>query len=946
MFTVPSCGSDPSMRFRFIWPRGLRNQLFILVLLVLVPALGLAVYSGLRQRQAAIAESKERIMALVRLFAYEQDQLVDTTHHVLQTLGHIPEIRNRDIAATDRILAEVHAHTPFYATLVAVNLSGEVFGCALPAAKPINVADREWFDAVKRDKTFFVGRYLISRSARKASLPMAFAVLDARGEVDFILGAALDLEYYADVYAKTSLPPEASLTLADAGGTILYRNMSGPQWVGKPLPDHLRGHLDKTAMEGTFTAEGLDETVRIYGFKRISADHDLAGGEPLTVIVGLPEAQALEKPRRILLGHLAGLAVAALVAMTAAGLFAHRTIFKPVSALARAARRVKEGEASARTGLEYSQGEIGALARDFDEMAEALAGREQERDAARLELEEQVAFVRTLVEAAPIPIYHKDRYGRFVGCNRAFAEFVGMSEDEIRGAASSDIAPPVLSARNMARDAELMARGGSESYEATFPSPGGQERQVVFHKAVYRDAAGEVAGLVGLFVDVTPLKQAQAELIAAKERAEEASRGKSEFLASMSHEIRTPLNGVLGMLQVLLSEPLEQNHRHYVETALDAARTLMSVIGEVLDFSKIEAGRMELAEEDFRVAGLLDAVTGLFGAQSAARGIELAGMISPGVPGWARGDQGRLRQILFNLVGNALKFTEAGRILVRVDRAVEAETPGDTVLDLVVEDTGVGIPEDARERVFEPFRQAGYSAKRHGQGTGLGLPIVKRVAEAMGGFVTLDSEEGRGTRIAVRVRLRQSLSGAETPGPPPDFPAAPPPPHPAASVASSPAVAGEAVTSPNVPVGAGRTPRHQAEACRPGGLRVLVVEDDDLNRLTTTKLLERLGCEAVGVPGGSEALDLLETRPFDAVFMDIQMPGMDGLEATRRIRAATRPEVARLFVVAVTAHALKGDRERFLEAGMDDYVSKPVDLDELCAALARVPRRQPEKDAL
>jgi CheY-like chemotaxis protein len=396
------------------------------------------------------------------------------------------------------------------------------------------------------------------------------------------------------------------------------------------------------------------------------------------------------------------------------------------------------------------------------------------------------------------------------------------------------------------------------------------------------------------------------------------------------------------MLQLLLSEPLDPLHRHYVESALDAARTLLTVIGEVLDFSKIEAGRIDLIEEDFRPAGLLAAVEGLFGPQARTRGIDLALEMSTGVPEWVRGDEGRVRQILFNLVGNARKFTSAGRVLVRLDRIPEDETPGRTVLDLVVEDTGAGIPERDRQRVLEPFGQSGNAADQR-RGTGLGLPIVRRLAEAMGGSMVLESEEGRGTRIVVRVRLKQSVESLKTAGVRLSVPPLPPlrvhGPERAVSTRKKGPAAQRTASGTEETTGA------RPAACSAAGLRVLVVEDDDLNRLATIKLLERLGCEAVGAAGGREGLDLLDSRPFDAVLMDIQMPGMDGLEATRRIRSSMRPGVAGLFVAAVTAHALRGDREHFLEAGMDDYIAKPVELEALCAVLARARKRTPEKDS-
>ncbi|MEF3697636.1 ATP-binding protein [Desulfolutivibrio sp.] len=921
------------MCFRRLWSLRLRDQLVILVLLVLLPALALAVYSGVAQRQAGIEESKQHIVGLVRLFAHEQARLMDTTRHVLNTLAHIPEIRARDVAATDRILAELHGHMPFYTTLVAVNPSGEVFGCALPETKPINVADREWFAEVERTKAFTVGRLLVSRSAHKASLPMAFPVLNARGQVDFILGAALDLAYYGSVYAKISLPPDATLTLADAGGTVLFRNQGDADWVGKPLPEHLYAHINTAVDEGAFNAVSLGGVPRIYAYKHLAVGNGENKDWFMTAIVGIPEAQALEKPRRILVQHVGGLILMAALALAGAWLFARRAILDPLTALTQAAERVKDGDSTARTGIRIG-GEIGVLARDFDDMAEALARRERERDAAKKELERQYAFVSTLVEAAPIPIYHKDRLGRFVSCNRAFAEFAGKDAAAIIGHTCFEIFPPEVAAQNTANDEELMLRGERLGYEAAAWSASGGERQVIFHKAAYRDDTGQVAGLVGILVDITPLKTAQAELVAAKEKAEEASRIKSDFLASMSHEIRTPLNGVLGMLQILLTEVVEPRHREYLDAAMGAARTLLQVIGEVLDFSKIEAGRLELSVKDFRPAALIESVQGLFGVQTESRGLTLSCELSPDMPPWVRGDEQRLKQILFNLVGNALKFTDTGGVRVRLARVAAEEAPDETVLDLIVEDTGVGIASEAQARIFEPFRQAGDSFERRSQGTGLGLVIVRRLAEAMGGFVHLYSREGEGTRFTVRVRLGRSAVTD---------------PEPQVATAQDGAVGpgdGRRPLPAMAPSGGADADQESAGerekdvAFDVAGLRVLVVEDDHLNRLTAVKLLERLGCVPEGVPGGEEALSLLGHKTFDAVLMDIQMPGMDGMETTRRIRNFGRAEVSGLFVAAVTAHALKGDREVFLRAGMDDYISKPVDVDELSAMLIRAMRRR------
>ncbi len=440
-------------------------------------------------------------------------------------------------------------------------------------------------------------------------------------------------------------------------------------------------------------------------------------------------------------------------------------------------------------------------------------------------------------------------------------------------------------------------QGQTESYREEMSTLEGVQRVLEVLLYPVRDEDGLITGITYAGRDITDRIQQEVALKEARDKAEQATRAKSEFLAVMSHEIRTPLNGLMGISELLNSTHLDHQQKEYLDIIRLSGEALLQVISDILDFSKIEANKMQLEYSPFKIRDAAQETLTILSGRAKEKGLELRMTVEENVPDAIIGDKARLRQVLMNLVGNALKFTEKGsvEILVRLQKDIH----GELELEFGVKDTGVGIDPQQAERLFTAFTQADPSTYRKYGGTGLGLTICKTLVGLMGGKIWVESRVGEGSTFYFTMLARKG-----------EIPVAP--------------IAAEQTAA---------SPRKPLSEVSPGfalqyPAKILMAEDNDINRLLAGKLFERLGYKIQSVANGKEAYDLLHTEAFDIVFMDVQMPEWDGLEATRHIRAG---EMAggQPVIIAMTAFAGQDDKDACKDAGMDDYISKPIITDDL-----------------
>jgi PAS domain S-box-containing protein len=521
-----------------------------------------------------------------------------------------------------------------------------------------------------------------------------------------------------------------------------------------------------------------------------------------------------------------------------------------------------------------------------------------DRVRAETKLAEEASRRQTLFERAPDGIVIIDpATAKIVDFNEAACRQLGYTREEFSGLSISDVEAFESPEEIRCRIAEVL-RTGRADFESRQLTRHGEVRNV--HVTAQTIDIPNQPVLYCFWRDITDRKRIEQDLVVAKEQAEAANRAKGDFLANMSHEIRTPMNGVIGMTGLLLDTELSAEQRHCAEAIRSSGESLLGLINDILDFSKIEAGKLELEIVDFDLASLFSEFSATLAVRAQDKGLKFTCDVAPNVPTRLRGAPGRLRQILTNLISNAVKFTSHGEVAVQT--GLLEETDRDAVVQFTVRDTGIGIPADMLEKLFDKFFQADASTTRRYGGTGLGLAISKQLVDLMGGEIGVSSQPGQGAKFWFNVRLAKQSpqrtadsTGAAQPG-----------------------------------------SRDAALHVRRHDARVLVAEDNMVNQEVALGILRKLGLRADAVADGVEAIDALRTLPYDLVFMDVQMPELDGLEATRLIRDQNSPVRDRSVpIIAMTANAMRGDRERCLDAGMNDYVSKPVSPRDFADALNR-----------
>jgi PAS domain S-box-containing protein len=506
------------------------------------------------------------------------------------------------------------------------------------------------------------------------------------------------------------------------------------------------------------------------------------------------------------------------------------------------------------------------------------------RRRAEQQLKENQAWLQSILDNTTSLMYIKDPAGRYVMVNRRFREILDVQDEAVIGHTDVDIATPEEAAHYKFLDDQVIRTGRSLEIEEVVPGAGGNVHLLSI-KFPLLDGNGRLIGIGGIATDITERVQYQQQLIAATREAQNAKGMQELFLANMSHEIRTPMNGIQGMTDLLLDTPLSDQQKEFARIIKRSVNNLLVIVNDVLDFSKIKAGKLAIEKIEFRLKDVLDNAKAMFAHRIAKKGLELQVELDPAIPETLKGDPYRLNQVLINLIGNAIKFTEQGWIKVQV--SAQERTGHQVNLLFTISDSGIGIPEDSLPSLFDHFSQAGLDISRRYGGTGLGLAICQQLLQLQGGEITAKSKENEGATF--QFRLSYGYSGS----------------------------------AGNAPVAAVLADYSQCLT----GKRFLVAEDNEVNQQLVDHVLRKGGGEVQLAGNGEEAVAFLKRGGhYDLIIMDLQMPVMDGYAATRCIRQELLLPIP---IIAMTATALVGEQLRCFEAGMNDYMTKPFEFAEL-----------------
>ncbi len=870
----------------------IRRKIITLFLISAIPAITFLVFDGLWHRNETIAQSQQELLDFISLLAERQEKTTLKTQYLLDALSKKSAVQRFDVQACRHLFnAELKNH-PQLAGIHLVDLKGNLIVSDTPRTFGNFSKTKHFRDAVTT-KAFAPGEQITGLLRPIQIFPFAHPVLDQAGDVQGVLVTAMLLDRYGQQFAESEFPENSFVGACDHNGIRLYRSPKiSAGAIGQPIRKSMFETAKGRDLKGFKYDIGSDGVERIIAFCQIRLDSD----KPpyMYVFVGIPSATVHAKANNSMIWQVALFCLLAILTVSIGWFFGGRNLGRRLEELAHFSSLVGQGDLSVRVKPDSNIKELTTLAQSFNAMVESLTQeiteRKKNEDAFRLEALRR----RILMNCSYDGIAIIDQDHRVQEANKRFAQMLGYSHAEIVGLQTWEYEA------NKTEDQIRSFFSDLSCINMVFESVHRRKDSSTYPVEVSASGA-EIEGKQMVFVicrDISERKKFEEDLLVAKEKADAASNAKSEFLANMSHEIRTPLNGLLGMLQLIQTTELKHEQREYVLNAILSSKRLTRLLSDILDFSRIEAGKLEINLEAFDLAKIVQQVFELFNPLAMQSGLEFSCDIDPAIPRQVIGDPARLQQILTNLVGNALKFTKHGSVTLSA-ALLPAKTQTKQWVLLSVSDTGIGIQDDILKGLFKPFTQASAGFAKNHQGAGLGLSICKRLLDLMGGSISVESsadakDSGTTFYVSIPFELFDSLPSGQQP-----------------------------VFGPQ-------------ETFRVG-LKILLAEDDKVNQFAAQGLLEKLGNSVVSVENGSQVLDAIRRESFDLVLMDVQMPDMDGIEATQAIRNGKAGAANKdLPIIALTAYAMGGDREKFLSMGMNDYIAKPVDMTTLVNIIKRV----------